>query len=347
MINKIFFRITLLLTSILLISSITVSAQGCVEPSSSEDGVKLFGYIQPQWAYWQTTDGGDRNSFTFDRARIGVTGSIPYDVSYYAMIDFSRFKSGSPYLLDAFVSYTRFDWFKVSFGQFKSPLSLEQNTPCQALHTVYRSKVVEELAGPQRDLGFMLFGGTSDSKFHYYLGVMNDYKQGYEDDNDGKSIKSRLTYSPVDFLQVGGSFGYGVTGANSDNEKTRVGAELQMKFSNFLLQGEYIWGDDTGDYTTGGGCDGTPLQTHTGGVTRSGFFAHAMYMTPWNLQPVVKYESYDSDMSIDNNSESIITFGVNYFLNDWTRVQMNYRYKAEQALEVTNDQFVLQVQVKF
>lgn len=347
MIKKILYSATLLIVSIAIVSNNSAFAQGCVEASSSEDGVKLFGYIQPQWAYSQTTDGGDKNSFTFDRARIGVTGSIPYDVSYYAMIDFSRFKTGSPYLLDAFVSYTRFEWFKISLGQFKSPLSLEQNTPCQSLHTVYRSKVVDELAGPQRDMGVMLFGGAKDSKFHYYLAVMNDYKAGFEDENDGKSIKSRLTFSPFEFLQIGGSFGYGVTGINSDNEKTRIGADLSMSFNNFLLQGEYIWGDDTGDYTTGGGCDGTPLQTHTGGVTRSGFFAHAMYMTPWNLQPVVKFESYDPDMSIDTNSETILTFGLNYFLNDWTRIQMNYRYKAEQALEVTNDQFVLQVQVKF
>ena len=72
-----------------------------------------------------------------------------------------------------------------------------------------------------------------------------------------------------------------------------------------------------------------------------------MYKSSWNPQPVFKFESYDADVSIDNNSETIMTFGLNYFLNDWTRVQVNYRYKAEQALEIPNDQVVIQVQVKF
>lgn len=322
-------------------------SQGCVEVSSDDEGVKLFGYIQPEWEFFQNADNTTGNTFSFNRARIGVTGTIPYDVTYYAMVDFSRLKNGSSFILDAFVSYTRFEWAKMTFGQFKSPLSLEQNTACQSLHTIYRSKVVDELAGPQRDMGFMLFGGSKESMFRYSIALMNDYKQSFEDENNGKSVKSRIVFAPLDFIQIGGSFGYGVTGINSDNEKTRLGADLQVNYGNFLLQGEYLWGDDTGDYTTGGGCDGSPLVTHTGGVTRSGFFAHAMYMTPWNIQPVVKYESYDADLSIDSNSETIITVGLNYFMNDWTRIQVNYRYKAEQAFEIPNDQIVIQVQAKF
>ena len=335
------FAILIILTSVNM-----VSAQGCME-ASSDEGVSIVGYIQPQWEYYQTTDGHDGNSFTFNRARIAAVGNIPYDVSYFFMIDFSKFKAGSPWLLDAFVSYSRFDWAKISFGQFKSPISLEQNTPCQSLHTIYRSKVVDELAGPQRDMGAMLFGGTAESKLHYYLAIMNDYDKGFQDENIAKSVKGRVTYSPLEFLQIGGSFAYGKTGVNEDNTKTRAGGEVQVSFSNFLFQGEYLWADDTGDYTTGGGCDGTPIEFHTGGVTRCGFFAQAMYKTSWNLQPVFKFENYDSDKSIDNNSETIMTYGLNYFLNDWTRIQLNYRYKAEQGTEIPNDQVVLQVQVRF
>ena len=344
--------ISILTLAILIIwtSVNVISAQGCME-ASSDEGVSIVGYIQPQWEYYQTPDGSDANSFTFNRARIAAVGNIPYDVSYFFMVDFSKFKSG-PYLLDAFVSYTRYDWAKITFGQFKSPISLEQNTPCQSLHTIYRSKVVDELAGPQRDLGAMLFGGTADSKLHYYLAVMNDYQKNYEDDNKHKSLKGRVTYSPLDFLQIGGSFGYGQTQNDSDvdslmNIKKRFGGELQLTFGNFLFQGEYIWADDSGPYTTGGGCDGAPIEHHTGGVTRCGFFAQAMYKTSWNLQPVFKFENYDADNSIDNNSETIMTYGINYFLNDWTRVQLNYRYRAEQGTEIPNDQVVLQVQVRF
>ncbi len=345
MIKKIISGLILLML-ISLVSINHSNAQGCMEPSSDE-GVSIKGYIQPQWEYYQTTDKKDANSFTFNRARIAALGNIPYDVSYFVMVDFSKFKSGSPWLLDAFISYNRYEWAKISFGQFKSPISLEQNTPCQSLHTIYRSRVVNELAGPQRDMGAMIFGGTAESKLHYYLAVMNDYEKGFEDENNAKSVKGRLTFAPLEFLQIGGSFAYGKTGEKEDNEKTRFGGELQLNYGNFLFQGEYLWADDTGDYTTGGGCDGTPIEYHTGGVTRSGYFAQAMYMTSWNLQPVVRFESYDSDVDIDDNTETIMTFGFNYFLNDWTRVQLNYLYKAEQGNEIPNDRVALQVQVKF
>lgn len=336
---------------VVLFSANVVKSQGCME-ASSDEGVSIKGYIQPQWEWYQTGEDTDpTNTFSFNRARIAAIGNIPYDVSYFIMMDFSTFKGG-PELVDAFVTYSRYDFAKITFGQFKSPISLEQNTPCQSLHTIYRSKVVDELAGPQRDLGAMVFGGFMDNKINYYLAYMNDYQQNYADDNTGKSVKGRVTIAPFDFIQVGGSFSYGQTQNDSDveeekNIKTRFGGELQVKYANFLAQAEYIKAEDTGPYTTGGGCDGTPIEFHTGGVVRSGYFAQVLYMTPWNLQPVVKFESYDPDMDIDKNSETVITYGFNYFLNDWTRIQVNYRYKAEQAYEIPNDQLIVQVQVKF
>jgi hypothetical protein len=70
-------------------------------------------------------------------------------------------------------------------------------------------------------------------------------------------------------------------------------------------------------------------------------------MTPWNLQPVLKLETWDPDTDVDDNSESIMTFGFNYFLNDWTRLQLNYLYKAEDQEEISNDELLMQLQVKF
>ena len=319
--------------------------------ASSDEGVSVVGYLQPQFVYKfaEDVDGKsiNENSFNFNRARIGFVGNIPYDVSYYAFVDFSKFKTEATYLLDGFVSYNRFSWARISFGQFKSPVSLEQNTSCAGLHTIYRSQVVSELAGPDRDIGFMLSGGGDTTLFKYSVAILNDYKRGVEDENSAKSIKGRIVFSPLDFINIGGSFSYGNTGANEDNKKARYGGELEVKYNNFLVQAEYLFGEDTGDYTTGGGCDGTPIVFHTGGVKRSGYFIQAMYMTNMMLQPVIKYESFDADNSIDNNSVNITTFGLNYFLNDWTRIQLNYKYSAEQAKEIVNDQILFQVQVKF
>jgi phosphate-selective porin OprO and OprP len=76
-------------------------------------------------------------------------------------------------------------------------------------------------------------------------------------------------------------------------------------------------------------------------------------MTPWNVQPVIKYENFDPNTDgydIINDLydyATIITFGMNYFFNDWTRLQLNYLYKAEEGNEIENDELLMQLQVKF
>ncbi len=324
-----------------------VRGQGCMD-AGDEEGVSVKGFFQPQFEYKQETD---EFTFTFNRARVGFVGNIPYDVNYYLFIECSPFKTESPYLLDAFITYSRFaPYSKISMGQFKSPFSLELNTSCAGLHTILRSKVVSNLASPGRDIGIMLTGGCKKI-LSYNFALMNGTGNGVKDDNKGKDIAGRIVLSPVKFVSVGGSFRYGkakpaIADAEED-EKTRCGGELQLKYADFLIQGEYIYGKDVGSYTTGGGC-GDPVEVHQGTVERNGLFVQGMYMTPWNLQPVVKYESWSSDMDIEKNKEQITTFGLNYFLNDWTRIQINYLYCAEaDYVETDNDQVLVQVQVKF
>ncbi len=76
-------------------------------------------------------------------------------------------------------------------------------------------------------------------------------------------------------------------------------------------------------------------------------------MNPWNLQPVVKYQSYDPDTDADYNALNTITFGFNYFFNDWTRLQVNYLYNVEESSdtdpalynEYDNDMLLVQLQI--
>ena len=61
------------------------------------------------------------------------------------------------------------------------------------------------------------------------------------------------------------------------------------------------------------------------------------------------------DLDIDYNKVSTLTFGFNYFINEWTRVQVNYLYNVEESSETDiayyhefpNDMFLVQVQVRF
>jgi phosphate-selective porin len=346
-----------------------VKAQGCME-SSSEDGVSIIGFLQPQWNYEFNgeDDNGeslDMNSFMFNRARLGVTGKVPYDFSYYAMTEFSPTKGG-PYLLDFFVTYHGLGpWANISVGQFKQPFGLELSTACHALHTIDRSMVVNELASPFRDMGVMISGGTDTLKFlglknknifSWNLALVNGTGQNNIDNNKYKDFVGRLAFSPFEFVSIGGSYRYGkqpnpAIDSISD-ERMRWGADITLKAYNFLIQGEYIFGDDKGSKLEGGGCGADPTVVQ-GTFQSSGFWVMAMYKTPWFFEPVVKYQCYDPDNEADFNKKSTLTVGLNYFFNDWTRLQVNYMYNTEESSstdlanyhEIDNDMLMVQLQI--
>lgn len=362
----------------MLFALIRTNAQGCMEPASSAGGVSVIGYIQPEFKVafnGENADGTSKNdmSFNFRRARLGVTGNIPYDFSYYVMAEFSTFQNG-PYLLDAFVTYNRFKpWFKVSMGQFKKPFGLELgSTGCQDLYTINRSKVVNELTSPDRDLGIMLSGSSGSLKIlglekenilSYTLSITNGTGKNIEDMDRDKDFIGRLVIAPFEGVSIGGSYLYGkqknpdVTVLEKDT-RMRYGFDVSLKKYNFILQSEYVFGQDEGSKLQGGGCGATP-ELVQGNFKSNGYFVQLMYQTKWKLMPLVKYETYDSDMSKDDFDHSAyrtsaFTFGLNYYANDWVRLQLNYLYNTETSSstdianynEIPNDLLLMQIQVK-
>ncbi|MDT8392377.1 MAG: porin [Bacteroidales bacterium] len=359
-------KLIAILSGIILMSPAIVSAQGCMEPSSDQ-GASVIGFIQPQFEYFSNgvnvngspimIDGKEvstKNSFAFERARLGVTGNIPYDVSYYVMAEFSDFKGG-PYLLDAFVTYTRLGpWAKFSLGQFKAPVSLELQNACHKLHTVYRSLVVQQLVAPWRDLGLMVsgdvklknYGGLTDHKFFsYQLAIMNGTGINTWDNNNAKDIAARGVFSVWKGIDIGGSFRMGnqkpfdANFNDGTGEKVTFGGELSVDYFNFLLQAEYLYG--YGKNLAGvaaAGCGGGDIPAIKGELERNGYYAMLLYNTPWNLQPVVKYEYFNPNAKADyallpseaSEPVSTLTFGFNYFINDWSRVQVNYMIHDDQ-----------------
>lgn len=318
-------------------------AQGCETPSDDSDGVKLFGFFQPQYEYHLTDPAN--STFKFKRARIGFMGNVPYDFSYYVVLENSAFVSqtGNPYLLDAFITYKRFKWATVSVGSFKQPFGLEVNTSCSGLTTVERAMVSDQIVAPQRDMGVMLLGGDNTTMLKYSLALMNGRGLGVKDNNNKKDIIGRLVLQPIEMISIGGSFRYGFPNNEIDN-RVSVAAEMQFKTGPFTLQGEYI--HDQGDYNraAGGGCGSDPV---TLGEKRDGAWVMASYMTKLRLEPVFKWEYFDADKDLVNNEMYVMTGGVNYFFNDWTRLQVNYQYRAEKGAELPNDAVLVQLQVKF
>jgi len=364
------FIITIL--ALIFIPKLSV-AQGCSE-GGDEDGAKIIGFVQPQYEYQFLGDSVQKsmngldasNSFYFNRARLGVTGNIPYDFSYYFLAELSP-SHGGPYVLDAFVTYKRFaPYLKISMGQFKTQFGLELTTACSGLYSVNRSRVVNELASPFRDMGVILMGGTGDLKFlgmenenifKWRLAFTNGQGMNSFDGNASKDFTGRLIFAPIEGFEFGGSFRYGKqkpiqVGLDEDTRR-RYGFDLSVNKFNFLLQGEYINGYDKGSSLVGGGCGSTPT-IQKGNFTKDGYWVALMYTFNDVLAPIVKYQNYSmtSDVATlpaQDQQEYII--GLNYYFNDWTRFQINYVMTKDNLIKDTPDfaksYLVIQIQAKF
>ena len=347
--SKIIFLFSIFFT----LSFATAFAQGCEGDAPATAGANgvpstssttFFGYIQPQYDTNFTDD--QTSSFKFKRARVGVRGRVNRTFSYYVMIEASDFISsdGNVFLMDAFVTYDKYEWAKVSVGSFKQPFGLEVATACHSLTTIDRAIVSDQLVAPQRDMGIMLLGGTSQTKFRYAVALMNGRGLGVADNNTKKDIIGRATYKVFDFMTIGGSFRYGYPN-NNEADRTSYGAEIALNYNKFNVTSEYIY--DEGDYNraAGGGCGATPLEL---GAKRQGAYVMASYDINKQWQPVFKYETFDQDLDLKKiGYQEMMTLGLNYFFNDNTRLQINYQNKIETATTIDNDALLMQIQVKF
>jgi len=346
-------KIYILIAFVIMLYGNKAFAQGCdggdltASDSTSTINVKVFGYIQPQFDYNFNDD--NENTFKFKRARIGVRGKVHEDFSYYFMLETSPFigSSGDAYLMDAFVTFDKYNWARVSVGSFKQPFSLDVSTPCNALTTIDRSIVADQLVAPQRDFGLMVIGGNQYTKFNYAVALMNGRGLKVKDDNTKKDIVGRLTYRLTNYLTLGGSFRYGYPiPNNNDDSRTSVGGEFALNLDKLKIQGEYIY--DEGAYFSGasGGCGSTPVAL---GERRDGAYIMAYYDVNEKFQPVFKYEFFDPDLDLKDDGSYMerMTLGANYFFNDKVRLQINYQANIQTVLNVDDDVLLAQIQVKF
>lgn len=344
-------KIIILFSIVFALQFNSTFAQGCEDdaPAAGASGVPstssstVFGYIQPQYNTYFTDNG--ENTFNFKRARIGVRGRANRSFSYYVVLETSAFiGGGDAYLLDAFVTYDKNEWAKVSLGSFKQPFGREVTTACHSLTTIDRSVVADQLVAPQRDMGLMLLGGSSKTKFTYALALMNGRGLGVKDNNEKKDVIGRATYQLLDFINIGASFRYGYPNNQDDDRKT-YGVDASINYKDFTIQGEYIY--DEGDYNraAGGGCGSEPLEL---GAKRDGAYIMASYNVNEKLQPVFKYEYFDQDTDLKKiGYQERMTIGLNYFFNKQTRLQINYQANIETYINTDNDALLMQMQIKF
>ena len=329
-----------------------VQAQGCdaEDPNDSiaPAKIKIFGFMQPEYNY--TFSDPAESTFKFRRARIGVRGRLFEDWTYYFMLETSPFIGGvgSAYLMDAFVTWDKYNWARLSVGSYKQPFGKEVQTACNALITIDRAIVSDQLVVPQRDYGISIWGGNVNTRLNYAFAIMNGSGLNKVDNNNKKDIVGRVTYKFFDFMTIGGSYRYGFPKLNNnDDHRITYGGEILFDINNLHIQGEYIHDEGAFDPGADTGCGSEPLAL---GGKRDGAYGMIWYDTKWNLQPVFKYEFFDQDLDLKDvpyRYSERMTIGLNYYFNKAIRLQVNYQANIETVINEDNDKFLAQIQVVF
>lgn len=280
------------------------------------------------------------NSFDIRRAFLIMTGKIVEDISYRFMVDFAN----NPKILDFYLEWKPIKYLNVQVGQFRTPLSMENLYLPPALLTVDYALSVNNLVinGPAvdgkptlntgRDLGIGVYGNAITIGNHdlleYNLSLFNGNMINTTDNNTTKDLSGSLYVQPVKGLHLGGSF---YTGEFDVNKSTRSRYAFGTRYEDekWHIRAEYLGGK-------------------TGIKESSGYYATVAYYVTPKIQPLVRYDVYQSDNTKSTTISTNYTAGFNYWMTSKSRLQLNYTYNTNADKTIKdNNYFVTQLMIVF
>ena len=328
---------------------------------SAQEGPKISGFVQGLYqANFDEDFNLNDNTWRMRRVRMSVEGKLTKTLSYKIQGDFSR----SPQLVDAFVKYKPCNEFAIQVGQFKTPFTLESPINPVNLEIYDYGESVQKLVGYSdvcgvgglgRDLGVMATGnlfpveGKDFSLVTYSLGVFNGNGPTTTDNNNRKDIVGRLEVRPMlKDLTLSASYYNGAYLKDELNQgkRDRWSAGAQYNDGDLLIRAEYLSG--TTGYRTVSYNDHEGLTPeYTDEVFQSnGYYAVAGYNFKFGkegkvqkLMPVLRYEHFTKDASIENGGTNWYTVGINY----WPVKSLNFKldYSLVQKETGTNSHRVV------
>jgi phosphate-selective porin OprO/OprP len=293
--------------------------------------------------YTQIRYRSDKTNETFDcrRARLSLKGKLNTHMNFKLQTELS---GSSQKLLDAELMFTIYPSIRFSAGQFKIPLSHENNLSSSDLKTINRSQVIEALtarskdvSGNQngRDIGIKCTGEMiqfNDFKLiEYTIGLFNGSGINTADQNTQKDVAGRIIVHPGKNIGLGGSL-YSGRFTPSDvksqiTDRSRQGIELTADMTLFSVYSEYMRGKD--DETK-----------------REGWFVMSCIpMIQGKMEAVLRYDKFDPDTEVSGNSKSFYTFGINIPLDKKSKIQVNYEMQKES--EKSGNGLFVQLQAGF
>ena len=269
------------------------------------------------------------NTFFLQRVCVNFDGKFTEKLSYRVGVDFVR----KPALTDAFLKYTVCEAFVIQAGQMKTPLSIEnQFNPAFDCEIFDYGTMIKQLTGYEggitgigalgRDIGIMASGKLFNGWVEYKAGIFNGNGIIIKDNNKRKDFIGSIALHPVKDLTILGSYQNGeyICDSMMQGDNNRWSAGIQYKSDRIVLRSEYI-GGSTGrmDY----------IENTNKPFNSNGFYAVAGYWfnitETQRLMPVVRYERFNGDETVEKGAVTYLTAGVTYLPVKQVNFKVNYQ----------------------
>lgn len=306
--------------------------------------VRFGGYIMGKYSISDREKQQSNGGFDLRFIRLYVDGNVYKDFYYKFQLEVNGApgEDKGPRIVDAFVEWQRYDFFRVKFGQFKrsfgfenpySPIDVGLGSYSQATMKIASiSDRNGEHKSSGRDLGAQiqgdLFPAADGHKWlHYQIGLFNGQGINHTDKDNHKDLIGGLWLSPIKNLAIGG-FGwngkytnekYDSSDPNSLKSVKRVRWGAGMKYeSRWTLRGEYM--------------------SSVGGVANDASApdrADAWYATlgipvTKNLKVYTRYDCYRNDKTWSSLRTDYGLSG-NYYLGKNLIFQLNYTFTDDRS----------------
>ncbi len=315
---------------------------GHATPSDGHDLIQIgIAALQIQYANDASEgilSGTGSSTFFLRRAEVHAKGRLNQGIAYKVEYDLVPEKA---LLGDAYIDFIGDPRISLRLGQFRIPFGIEIQTSSKKLPFINRmlitnpnneqesSKGITSVTSgliQDRDIGMRVSGkGASAS---YAIAVVNGSGKNTSDKNSAKEVIARLTARPFNGLTLGSSAYLGKE-PTQNARRDRFGGDLEFQQGDSLLvRAELVTGK-------------------AGGVKLDGYYAFLAYRVLPNVEPAIRHERIDPNTGVSGDEIRRTTVGVNYYVADNIKYQINYEWRKDSAKSNMDNMALAQLQLSF
>lgn len=270
-----------------------------------------------------------KDGFEFKNAIVDLTGNYCPTINYRLRVEFA----GAPQVLDAYAEWKPFKYIGLQVGQFQTPFTFENQYVPKTLETTDNSQVITNLVlntngvkNKGRDIGMAingnLFAMSGYNLLEYKLALLNGNSYNAVDDNSTLNTLGSIYINPIKPLSIVASYlsgKYGPEATKLDMNRKALG--IKYDDGKALFRAEYLSGK-------------------TNNIDAKGYYAVAGYFITKNIQPIVKYDFYQSNSSISTTGTKQYVLGLNYWTSNKSRILIDYNYSVSNNPTVKDFMYV-------